>query len=63
MNNQISGSDYPGKKAVVGCLGVIAIVAPWNFPLSNLKSLFPALLSGNVVILKPEHTLRTLRGY
>ena len=60
---KLSALDYPGKKAVIEAVprGVIAIIAPWNFPLSNFwKSLFPALLSGNAVVLKPsEYTPRT----
>lgn len=53
----ISSLDYPGKKASVEMVprGVIGIIAPWNYPLSNfLKHLFPAVLSGNAVILKPS---------
>lgn len=60
---KLSALDYPGKKATVELLprGVIGIIAPWNYPLSNFfKSLFPALLAGNAVVLKPsEHTPRT----
>ena len=60
---KLSGLDYPGKKAVIEAVprGVVGIIAPWNFPLSNFwKSLFPALLAGNGVVLKPsEHTPRT----
>ena len=60
---KLAALDYPGKKAVVEAVprGVIVIIAPWNFPLSNFwKSLFPALLSGNAVVLKPsEYTPRT----
>ncbi len=59
----LSMLDHPGKKLVVEPLprGVIAIIAPWNYPLSNFfKSLFLALLTGNGVILKPsEWTPRT----
>jgi acyl-CoA reductase-like NAD-dependent aldehyde dehydrogenase len=54
--------NYPGKRAVVERLprGVIALITPWNFPLAlPLRTLFPALLAGNAVILKPsEHTPR-----
>ena len=54
---------FPGKRAVIEPLprGVVGIVAPWNYPLANFyKSLFPALLSGNAVVLKPsEHTPRS----
>ena len=40
--------------------GVVGIIAPWNYPVGNfMKSLLPALLSGNAVIMKPsEHTPR-----
>lgn len=55
--------DFPGKKGVTELVprGVIGVIAPWNYPLGNFwKSLFPALLSGNAVVLKPsEHTPRT----
>ena len=60
---RLSALDFPGKKGVVESVprGVIGIIAPWNYPLGNFwKSLFPALLSGNAVVLKPsEHTPRT----
>lgn len=60
---KLSALDFPGKRGVTEAVprGVIGIIAPWNYPLSNFwKSLFPALLSGNGVVLKPsEHTPRT----
>ncbi len=60
---RLSALDFPGKKGVTEPVprGVIGIIAPWNYPLGNFwKSLFPALLSGNGVVLKPsEHTPRT----
>ena len=60
---RLSPLDFPGKKGVIESVprGVIGIIAPWNYPLSNFfKSLFPALLAGNAVVLKPsEHTPRT----
>ena len=59
----LSPLEWPGKKVVVEAVprGVVGIIAPWNYPFGNfLKPLFPALLSGNAVILKPsEHTPRT----
>ena len=59
----ISSIAYPGKKAVVEAVarGVIGIIAPWNYPLSIFyKPIFPALLAGNAVVLKPsEYTPRT----
>lgn len=54
---------FPGKRAVIEPVarGVVGIIAPWNYPLGNFyKSLFPALLSGNGVVMKPsEHTPRS----
>lgn len=59
----ISKLDYPGKRAVIEAVprGVVAIIAPWNYPLGNFfKHLFPTLLAGNGAVLKPsEHTPRT----
>jgi len=55
--------SYPGKRARVErrARGVVALITPWNFPAAlPLRTLFPALLSGNAVLLKPsEHTPRT----
>ena len=41
--------------------GVIGIIGSWNYPLATFfRSLFPALLSGNTVVLKPsEYAPRT----
>jgi acyl-CoA reductase-like NAD-dependent aldehyde dehydrogenase len=46
-------------------LGVCAVVAPWNYPLSTPNSLvMSALLTGNSVVIKPsELTPRTGAGY
>ena len=34
-------------------LGVVAIIAPWNYPyLTTINTLVPALIAGNTVILK-----------
>ncbi len=59
----LSALEWPGKKVVVEAVprGVVGIIAPWNYPFGNfIKPLFPALLAGNAVILKPsEHTPRT----
>ena len=42
-------------------LGVVGVIAPWNYPLANaLGDVIPALAAGNAVLLKPsEHTPRT----
>lgn len=54
---------FPGKSGVVETLprGVIGVIAPWNFPLGYFfKPIFPALLCGNAVLIKPsEHAPRT----
>ncbi len=36
-------------------LGVVGLIAPWNYPLSlTLADLIPALAAGNAVVLKPD---------
>ncbi len=54
---------FPGKRAHVDYVprGVVGIIAPWNFPVAGLyRSVLPALLTGNAVVLKPsELTPRT----
>src|SRR6202030_4480972 len=37
-------------------LGVVAVVAPWNYPyLTAVNAVLPALICGNAVILKHSH--------
>ena len=37
-------------------LGVVAVVAPWNFPyLTSVNAVLPALIAGNAVVLKHSH--------
>ena len=37
-------------------LGVVAVVAPWNFPyLTSVNAILPALIAGNAVVLKHSH--------
>jgi acyl-CoA reductase-like NAD-dependent aldehyde dehydrogenase len=37
-------------------IGVVAIIAPWNYPyLTSVNGIVPALLAGNAVILKASH--------
>lgn len=48
---------FPGKSGEIDLLprGVVAVIAPWNFPLANFfKPVFAALLCGNAVVLKPS---------
>ncbi|MFT7683118.1 MAG: succinate-semialdehyde dehydrogenase/glutarate-semialdehyde dehydrogenase, partial [Moritella dasanensis] len=36
-------------------LGIVAVIAPWNYPLAMANNLLmPALMAGNAVILKPS---------
>lgn len=49
--------SFPKKKASVTLVprGVIGVIAPWNFPVSGLyRSVLPALLTGNGLVLKPS---------
>ncbi len=52
-----------GKRLLVRYepLGVVAVIGPWNYPLTNsFGDAIPALAAGNAVILKPsEHTPMT----
>ena len=53
----VSSLAFPGKSAKVELVprGVVGIIAPWNFPLANFfKGVFPALLCGNAVVVKPS---------
>jgi acyl-CoA reductase-like NAD-dependent aldehyde dehydrogenase len=54
---------FPRKSAYVDQVprGVVGVIAPWNFPVAGLyRPVFPALMTGNAVVLKPsEHTPRT----
>ncbi len=48
---------YPGKSATTDLVprGVVGIIAPWNYPLGTyFKPVFPALLAGNTVVMKPS---------
>lgn len=52
--------SFPKKRAHIDLVprGVIGVIAPWNYPVSGLyRSVIPALMTGNAVVLKPsEHT-------
>jgi acyl-CoA reductase-like NAD-dependent aldehyde dehydrogenase len=60
---RLSPLSFPGKSARVELVprGVVGVIAPWNYPVAGLyRALFPALLSGNAVLVKPsEYTPRT----
>jgi acyl-CoA reductase-like NAD-dependent aldehyde dehydrogenase len=50
---------YPGKSGRVlrEARGIVALITPWNYPVAiPLRTLLPALVSGNAVLFKPsEH--------
>jgi acyl-CoA reductase-like NAD-dependent aldehyde dehydrogenase len=46
-----------GRKLIVRCapVGVVGVIGPWNYPLSNsFGDCIPALIAGNSVLLKPS---------
>jgi acyl-CoA reductase-like NAD-dependent aldehyde dehydrogenase len=54
-------SEMPGFRRYVKRepLGIILVIAPWNYPyLTAVNSIFPALIAGNAVLLK--HAAQTL---
>jgi acyl-CoA reductase-like NAD-dependent aldehyde dehydrogenase len=55
--------SWPRKRAHIDLVprGVVGIIAPWNFPVAGVyRPTFPALMTGNAVILKPsEYTPRS----
>jgi len=54
---QVPSLEMPGKKARIERVprGVVAVIAPWNYPVAiPMRSIVPALLAGNGVVLKPS---------
>ena len=55
--------NYPGKRGHIRLkpLGIIGLITPWNLPVAiPLRTIIPAVLSGNAVVWKPsEHTPKT----
>ena len=57
MQGKIMPSDIPGKDNYVvrNPKGVILVIAPFNFPIMlAMRSVIPALATGNAVVLKPS---------
>jgi len=53
----LSPLAFPKKSARIELVprGVVGIIAPWNFPVAGLyRSVFPALLLGNAIVVKPS---------
>lgn len=56
MGGEILPSLFPGQSSHVyrEPLGVIGVISPWNFPFHlSMRSVAPALATGNTVVLKP----------
>jgi len=60
---RLNPMSFAGKRAFVEWVprGVVGVIAPWNFPVAGLyRSVLPALMTGNGVVLKPsEYTPRS----
>ncbi|KAJ6571885.1 succinate semialdehyde dehydrogenase [Mycena capillaripes] len=53
----LEDTDKPGFRRFMKRvpLGVVLVIAPWNFPyLTAINSVFPAIIAGNAVLLKPS---------
>ncbi len=57
---RLGGEHLPSEQPGVLCyltrqpLGVVTLITPWNFPLNvACRKMFPALIAGNTVVLKP----------
>ncbi|KIM43698.1 hypothetical protein M413DRAFT_443608 [Hebeloma cylindrosporum] len=53
----LESTDKPGFRRYIKRvpLGVILVIAPWNFPyLVSINSVLPAIIAGNAVLLKPS---------
>ncbi|HEY8073895.1 MAG TPA: aldehyde dehydrogenase family protein [Labilithrix sp.] len=59
----IDALSYPAKTGWIHRepRGVVAMIMPWNFPFAlPLRTIIPALMAGNAIVLKPsEHSPRT----
>lgn len=56
IDGRISPSDTPGREWRIyrKPVGVVGVISPWNWPLQlTARSLFPALATGNAVVVKP----------
>ena len=57
MNGKIIPSNMPGKENYIFRMpkGVVGSISPWNFPfILTMRSIIPALATGNGVVLKPS---------
>ncbi|MGB7998743.1 MAG: aldehyde dehydrogenase family protein, partial [Anaerobacillus sp.] len=66
MKGQIAPSDTPGKENRIykSAKGVIGVIGPWNFPLHlSMRSVAPAIATGNSVVLKPASETPVTAGF
>ncbi|WP_165998810.1 aldehyde dehydrogenase family protein [Bacillus sp. Cs-700] len=66
MKGQIAPSDTPGKENRIykSAKGVIGVIGPWNFPLHlSMRSVAPAIATGNTVVLKPASETPVTAGF
>ncbi|ASD20398.1 gamma-aminobutyraldehyde dehydrogenase [Pseudomonas aeruginosa] len=57
LNGSAAGEYLPGHTSMIrrDPIGVIASIAPWNYPLMMLAwKIAPALVAGNTIVLKPS---------
>ncbi|PTX61817.1 aldehyde dehydrogenase (NAD+) [Melghirimyces profundicolus] len=65
MNGSIVPSIVPGKENRIyrKPVGVVGVISPWNFPLYlSMRSIGPALGSGNSVVVKPPRSTPVTGG-
>ncbi|MGG0720465.1 aldehyde dehydrogenase family protein [Robertmurraya massiliosenegalensis] len=66
MTGSILPSDVPGKENRIyrSAKGVVTVICPWNFPLVlTMRSVAPALATGNSVVLKPASSTPITSGF
>lgn len=64
LSGSAGGEYLPGHTSMIrrDPLGVVASIAPWNYPLMMVAwKLAPALAAGNCVVLKPSEQTRSRR--
>ena len=58
---ELDSLTYPGKRGTTfrEARGVVGLITPYNFPVAlPLRTIVPALLSGNAVVFKPSEVTR-----
>ncbi|SET73703.1 aldehyde dehydrogenase (NAD+) [Oceanobacillus limi] len=66
MTGSILPSNVPGKENRIyrSAKGVVTVICPWNFPLIlTMRSVAPALATGNSVLLKPASATPVTSGF